>query len=174
MSDGLVQAVARSGVHGFSKDVMGEIRLIAGLGVDGDAHAGVTVRHRYLVKKDPAAANLCQVHLLQAELFADLADFALKAGDLGENVTTCGVDLLRLVVGCRVRLGSEAVVEVTGLRTPCVQMNRFKAGLMKACMPGGLRRAGVMGVVVTGGVVRAGDEVRVEWPEQPWRKMGPV
>jgi MOSC domain-containing protein YiiM len=166
-----VLSVSLSPVHGFSKAVASEIALLAGLGVEGDAHAGVTVRHRYRVRKDPAAPNLCQVHLLQAELFGELAEkgIAVAAGEMGENVTTLGIDLLGLPRGTRLRLGESAVVEVTGLREPCAQMNGLRPGLMKACLAraadGALvRKAGIMGIVLTGGVVRAGDRIAVELP----------
>jgi MOSC domain-containing protein YiiM len=166
-----VLSVSLSPVHGFSKAVASEIALLAGLGVEGDAHAVVTVRHRYRVRKDPAAPNLCQVHLLQAELFGELAEkgIAVAAGEMGENVTTLGIDLLGLPRGTRLRLGESAVVEVTGLREPCAQMNGLRPGLMKACLAraadGALvRKAGIMGIVLTGGVVRAGDRIAVELP----------
>ena len=177
----VVVSVSLSETHSFSKICRAEIRLIAGLGVEGDAHAGVTVRHRYRVRKDPAARNLCQVHLLQEELFAELAlaGIAVKAGEMGENVTTRGLDLLGLPVGARIRLGETAVVEVTGLRDPCSLMNGLRAGLMKACLGRGedgsvVRKAGIMGVVAVGGLVRVGDGIVVEMPAGEWRKMGPV
>ena len=176
-----VVAVAASAEHTFSKAVRAEVQLLAGLGVEGDAHAGVLVKHRYLVRKNPKAANLCQVHLLQAELFAELAlrGIAIAPGEMGENVTTAGVDLLGLPRGARVRLGEEAVVEITGLRTPCVQMDGLRPGLMKACLArdskgGKVRKAGVMGVVLVGGLVRAGDRIEVDLPDGPHVALGPV
>jgi MOSC domain-containing protein YiiM len=176
-----VLSVSRSPVHGFSKQVEPEIRLLAGLGVEGDAHAGSTTQHLYRMRKDPTAPNLCQVHLLQAELFAELAEqsLAIAPGQMGENVTTQGVDLLGLPVGARLMLGAEAVVEITGLREPCSQMDKLQPGLMKACLSRSargdlIRKAGVMGIVVAGGVVRVGDAIAVEPPARPWRKMGPV
>jgi MOSC domain-containing protein YiiM len=177
----LVVSVSRSLVHSFSKEVAGEITLLAGLGVEGDAHAGATVRHRYRVRKDPTAPNLCQVHLLHEELFAELAGKGIHvaAGEMGENVTTRGVDLLQLPVAARIHLGEKAIVEVTGLRDPCAQMNGLRPGLMKACIARDAsgeisRKAGIMGVVLAGGIVRAGDVIRVEMPAKPWRKMGTV
>ena len=173
-------SVSRSAVHGFSKGVQPEIVLLDGLGVEGDAHAGVTVRHRYMVRKHPTAANLCQVHLIHAELFEELATqgFAVAAGEMGENVTTCGVDLLGMGRGTRLHLGSSAVVEVTGLREPCSQINGLQAGLMKACIAreaGGrvIRKAGIMGIVVAGGTVRSGDAIGVE-AAATWVALGPV
>ena len=169
-SPGAVVAVSRSATHSFSKPTADAITLIEGWGVEGDAHAGATAQHLYVVKKDPTRANLTQVHLIHRELFAELADrFEVGPGDLGENVTTSGVDLLTLPLGTRLHLGDTAVVEVTGLRSPCSKINRFRAGLMKALVAkdddgGVVRKSGVMGIVVAGGVVRPGDGLRVELP----------
>ena len=164
-----VVAVASDGEHRFSKPVRERIVLLAGLGVEGDAHAGATVKHRSRVKVDPAQANLRQVHLIAAELHEELAaaGFAVGAGAMGENVTTRGVDLLALGRGTRLRPGDAAVVEVTGLRNPCWQLDTLQPGLMQAVLgrdaEGGLvLKAGVMGVVLAGGEVRAGDAIRVE------------
>ena len=160
--EGKVISVSRSPRHSFSKEVCGTIKILAGLGVEGDAHAGVTVKHRYLVRKDPTAPNLCQVHLLQAELFAELQANGLQiaAGEMGENVTTTGLDLLALPLGTRLHLGPQAVVEVTGLRTPCTQMDGLRPGLMKACLGRSadgelVRKAGIMSVALVGGEVAA-------------------
>lgn len=167
-----------SAAHTFSKPVAACIRLLAGLGVAGDAHCGVLVKHRYHVKKDPTRPNLCQVHLLQSELFEELATkgFSIGAGDMGENITTRDLDLLSLPTGALLRIGSNAVVEVTGLRNPCVQMNKFQAGLMPAVIerkgPGNVvKKAGIMGIVVAGGLVEAEDRITVELPERPWRSL---
>ncbi len=166
-----VVAVSLSPTHSFSKQPQPAIRLLAGLGVEGDAHAGATVRHRYRVRQDPTAPNLCQVHLLQAELFAELAEegIAVLPGGMGENITTSGIDLLALGRGTRLLLGESAVVEVTGLRDPCAQMNGLQPGLMKACLSrdatGSLvRKSGIMAIVVAGGVVRPGDGIVAEAP----------
>lgn len=176
-----VVAVHRSGSHSFSKHEEEAITLVAGLGIEGDAHAGTTVRHRSRVRRDASQPNLRQVHLLHAELFDELVarDFAVFAGDLGENITTAGVDLLGLSQGTRLRIGREAVVELTGLREPCSQLDRFLPGLMAAVLdraPDGelVRKAGVMGVVLQGGIVRAGDAIVCEPPPPPWRKLAPV
>ncbi|MEV4295575.1 MOSC domain-containing protein [Microbispora rosea] len=176
-----VTAVSRSATHTFSKTPLESIRLLAGLGVEGDAHAGVTVKHRSRVARDPSRPNLRQVHLVHAELHDELreAGFAVREGDMGENVTTRGVDLLALPTGTRLRLGETAVVEVTGLRNPCVQLDGFQDGLMKAVLDrdeeGNLvRKAGVMGIVVAGGEVRPGDPIRVEPPAGPHRPLRPV
>ncbi|WP_182876692.1 MOSC domain-containing protein [Microbispora sp. H10670] len=178
---GSVTAVSRSATHTFSKAPLDSVRLLAGLGVEGDAHSGTTVKHRSRVARDPDQPNLRQVHLVHAELHDELRDagFAVRAGDMGENVTTRGVDLLGLPTGTRLHLGESAVVEVTGLRNPCGQLNGFQDGLMKAVLDrdeeGNLvRKAGIMGVVVTGGEVRPGDPIRVELPAGPHHPLQPV
>jgi len=179
--EGKIVCVSRSPAHSFSKVPCDAINLLAGLGVEGDAHAGVTVKHRYLVRKNPKAPNLCQVHLLQAELFEELREKGIEVapGDMGENVTTEGLDLLSLPLGTKLHLGPHAVVEVTGLRTPCTQMDKLRPGLMKACMDrdsaGSLiRKAGIMSVALAGGLVRSGDMVAAEMPSGKWTKLGPV
>jgi MOSC domain-containing protein YiiM len=176
-----VTAVSRSATHTFSKPNEGSIRLVAGLGVEGDAHAGATVKHRSRVARDPNQPNLRQVHLIHAELHDELrvAGFEVSAGQMGENVTTRGVDLLGLPAGARLHLGDEAVVEVTGLRNPYDQLDGLQPGLMAATLArddrGNLvRKAGLMAVVVTGGIVRPGDAIRVELPREPWRVLQPV
>lgn len=128
--DEVVTAVSRSAAHSFSKTVQLGIRLLAGLGVEGDAHSGKTVKHRSRVARDPSQPNLRQVHLIHAELHEELAaaGFSVQPGDLGENVTTRGVDLLALPAGARLHLGYTAVVEVTGLRNPCKQLDDFQEG----------------------------------------------
>jgi MOSC domain-containing protein YiiM len=179
--DAVVAAVSSSAAHTFSKPGRPAIRLLAGLGVAGDAHLGVTVQHRSRVARDPGQPNLRQVHLIHAELHDDLraAGFAVTAGDMGENVTTRGLDLLGLPAGTRLSLGSSAVVEVTGLRNPCRQLDDFEAGLMKAVLGRDrdgrvIRRAGVMGIVLAAGMVRPGDPIRVELPALPHRPLLPV
>jgi len=176
-----IVAVHRSSSHSFSKFAEDRLTLLAGLGVAGDAHAGVTVKHRSRVKRDPGAPNLRQVHLIHAELFEELRarGFAVRPGELGENLTTEGIDLLALPTGTRLRLGSEAVVEITGLRNPCTQIDRFQAGLMDAVLARDaqarlVRKAGVMGVVVAGGEVRPGDAIALALPVAPHQPLGPV
>lgn len=171
-------AVARSAGHTFSKTPQTSVRLIAGLGVEGDAHQGATVQHRSRVARDPGQPNLRQVHLIHAELYEELraAGFPVGPGDLGENVTTRGVDLLRLPVGTRLRLGTEVVVELTGLRNPCVQLEHFRPGLLAAVLSRGadgqiVRKAGVMAVVCTGGELRVGVSVEVQLPDPPHRAL---
>lgn len=174
----IVIAVARSAAHTFSKVPQDSIQLISGLGVEGDAHKGATVKHRSRVARDPTQPNLRQVHLIHSELFDELrrAGFNVAPGDLGENVTTNGVDLLSLPAGTRLRLGDRAVVEVTGLRNPCTQLDRFQPGLLGAVLTRDacgelVRKSGVMGIVVAGGEVRAGDPIEVELPALPHRAL---
>lgn len=176
-----VVAVSRDDEHRFSKPVVEEITLVAGWGVEGDAHAGTTVQHRSRVARDPSQPNLRQVHLLHAEVFDEVAaaGHVVVPGDMGENVTTRGVDLLGLPTGALLHLGDEACVRVTGLRNPCQQINDFDPGLLRAVLgraeDGTVeRKGGVMGVVVTGGVVRAGDAVRVELPAGEPQPLVPV
>ena len=183
MTNSTARVVAVSVRHGhhFSKTPSLSIRLLTGLGVAGDAHMGETVKHRSRVRKDPTAPNLRQVHLMHAELFEELRvkGFDVKPGDLGENVTTSGIDLLALPTGTRLHLGASAVVEVTGLRNPCVQIETFQRGLMDATLDkdaaGNLiRKAGIMSIVLADGDVRPGDAIRVELPDTPHRALKPV
>lgn len=178
---GVATAVSRSPTHTLSKPDQDSIRLLTGLGVEGDAHCGQTVQHRSRVARDPSQPNLRQVHLIHAELHDELraAGFAVSAGQLGENVTTRGVDLLGLPTGTLLHLGDTAVVEVTGLRNPCVQIDHFRPGLMAAVLGrdenGALvRKTGVMGIVLAGGDVRPGDAIRVELPPGPHQPLVPV
>ena len=182
MAQPTVLAVHRSASHSFSKFPEEAIVLVEGLGVEGDAHSGKTVKHRSRVARDPSQPNLRQVHLLHAELFDELVarDHAVFPGDMGENITTRGIALLELPTGTRLHIGDGgAVVEVTGLRNPCSQIDRFQKGLMHAVLDkdaqGNLvRKAGVMGVVLAGGEVRAGDAIRVERPVGVPRPLEPV
>jgi MOSC domain-containing protein YiiM len=176
-----VLAVSLRAGHHFSKTPVASIRLLRGLGVSGDGHMGTTVKHRSRVRKDPTQPNLRQVHLIHAELFDELRakGFVVEPGQLGENVTTSGVDLLALPTGTRLRLGTSAVVEITGLRNPCIQIDKFQNGLMAATLDkdanGNLiRKAGIMAIVISEGDVRPGDEIVVELPAQPHRRLQPV
>jgi MOSC domain-containing protein YiiM len=173
-----VAAVSSNGEYSFTKPNRESIRLLAGLGVEGDVHAGVTVKHRSRVAQDPTQPNLRQVHLLHEELFEAVAGngFRVAAGELGENITTRGIDLLGLPTGALLRIGDEAVVEVTGLRNPCAQIDGFQRGLLKEVVGRGedgrvVYKGGVMGVVRVGGVVRPGDGIVVEVPEGPLRPL---
>jgi len=174
----IVTAVSCNATHGFSKPNRESIRLLAGLGVEGDAHLGRTVKHRSRVAKDPSQPNLRQVHLIHAELHDELqaAGFSVRAGQMGENVTTRGIDLLALPTGARLLIGESALVEITGLRNPCVQIDRFQKGLMKAVLDrdeeGNLiRKSGIMGIVLEGGEVKPGDAIRMEMPPEPHRPL---
>lgn len=175
---GVVVAVSRSEGHSFAKVNRDSVRLIAGLGVEGDAHAGATVKHRSRVARDPAQPNLRQVHLIHDELLHELEanGFLVQPGELGENLTTRGLALLELPLGARLRIGEEAIVEITGLRNPCVQIDRFQTGLLAELASRNdagevVRRAGIMSVVLTGGVVRPGDPIVVEPPAEPHRML---
>ena len=179
--DRVVTAVSRSAGHTLTKPNADSIRLLAGLGVEGDAHFGATVKHRSRVARDPSQPNLRQVHLIQAELHDTLREqgFALSAGQMGENVTTRGVDLLRLPEGARLHLGDRAIVEVTGLRNPCAQLGRIQQGLMGATLERAqdgtlVRKAGIMAIVLESGQERPGDPNRVELPPNPHQSLAPV
>ncbi|HJR78565.1 MAG TPA: MOSC domain-containing protein [Anaerolineales bacterium] len=178
---GVVTAVSRSLLHSFSKSSQESIKLLTGLGVEGDAHLGENVQHRSRVAKDPTQPNLRQVHLIHAELHDELrgCGFDISPGQMGENITTRGIDLLGLPTGARLYLGEKAVVEVTGLRNPCYQLDDFQKGLMKAVLEkdeqGNLvRKAGVMGIILKDGEVYVNDPIRVELPPEPHEALQPV
>lgn len=177
-SSAVVVAVCADAAHRFSKPVQKSIRLLSGLGVEGDTHLGVTVQHRSRVAKDPTQPNLRQVHLIHEELLDELnaAGFRLAPGAIGENITTRGIDLLALPRGTRLHIGDAAIVGVTGLRDPCRQLNDHRPGLMAAVLThdehGNLvRKAGIMGVVLAAGEVRALDPIRIELPPQPHQRL---
>ena len=177
----VVEAVGQSGTHSFSKQPAMWIRLLAGLGVEGDAHLGVRVQHRSRVARDPTQPNLRQVHLLQRELLEELdtKGFVIGPGDIGENILTRGLDLLRLPTDTTLLIGATAQLRVTGLRNPCVQLDRFKSGLMAATLDrdraGSLiRKTGIMTVVLVSGEVRPNDPIRVSMPAAPHRRLIPV
>ncbi|MCE7007394.1 MOSC domain-containing protein [Kibdelosporangium philippinense] len=178
---GVVAAVSRSEEYTFTKPTVDSITLLAGLGVEDDIHQGVTVKHRSRVRRDPSQPNLRQVHLIHQELFDDFraAGFTVGPGQIGENVTTSGIDLLGLPTGTLLHLGAEAVVEVTGLRNPCAQIDNFATGLLKQVLGKDdagnvIRKAGIMSVVLIGGIVHTGDQIRVELPAQPHQPLQPV
>jgi MOSC domain-containing protein YiiM len=178
---GRVVAVSSSGAHTMRKGNQTEIRLLTGLGVEGDAHTGTTVKHRSRVARDPTQPNLRQVHLIHTELHNELRGqgYDLVPGQMGENVTTEGIDLLGLPTGARLRLGDEAVIEITGLRNPCAQLDGIQPGLMAATLDrdadGNLiRKAGIMGIVIAGGVVRPGDAIAIDLPPTPHQPLAPV
>lgn len=177
----VVVSVNRAATHHFSKTPAPCITLLAGLGVEGDAHAGATVKHRSRVAADPTQPNLRQVHLIHAELLDELRarGFDVPPGGMGENITTRGIPLLDLAVGTRVHLGPDAVIEVTGLRNPCAQLDAFRAGLMNAVLeraPDGslIRKAGIMAVVIQGGRVSPGAPLTAVPPAGARRALAPV
>jgi MOSC domain-containing protein YiiM len=165
----------------MAKSGEARIELLVGLGIDGDAHAGVTVKHRSRVARDPTQPNLRQVHLIHAELHDELRKkgFSIAAGQMGENITTAGIDLLGLPTGARLRIGPSAVIEITGLRNPCAQLDGIQPGLMKAVLDRDdqgelIRKAGVMGIVLAGGSVAPGDEIAIDLPPGPHQRLAPV
>ena len=176
----VVVAVSRSETHGPDKPNQTRIRLLAGIGVEGDVHSGAKVQHLSRVARDAEQPNLRQVHLIHAELLDALnaAGFTVKPGDLGENITTRGLDLLALPAGTRLATG-DALIQLTGLRNPCVQLDRFQQGLMQATLDrdaaGNLiRKAGVMGVVLVGGDVLPNDPIQVRMPDGERLALAPV
>ena len=178
---GVVVAVHRDRHHRFSKPAVDRITLVEGLGVEGDAHAGATVQHRSRVRRDPTQPNLRQVHLIHAELLDRVTGlgYDVVPGALGENVTTRGIDLLALPTGAVLHFGDRARIAVTGLRNPCVQIDRYRRGLLQELVhttddASVVRLAGVMGVVLVGGAVRPGDAIRVSLPTAPHRPLEPV
>ena len=178
---GVVIAVCSSAEYQFSKQPQTSIQLLEGLGVEGDVHSGVTVKHRSRMAADPTQPNLRQVHLIHAELLDELRakGFGAKPGEIGENITTRGIDILGLPTGTRLHLGATAIVEITGLRNPCVQLNSFQPGLMSALLDrdadgGIIRKAGVMGIVRTSGELYPQDSIRVEFPPPPHHALEKV
>lgn len=168
----IIEELHRSGGHAFSKERIRSAELVAGVGMVGDAHAGARVQHRSRVAANPDQPNLRQIHLIHAELFDELAErgHVVRPGDLGENLTTRGIDLLGLGAGTTLRVGHDVILAVTGLRNPCGQIEAFQSGLLDHLRwndpdRGVVRRAGVMAVVVRGGVVAVGDQL--EWVAPP-------
>ena len=173
----IVTAVSISSNHSFSKSQKDSIKLIAGIGIEGDTHAGKTVQHRSRVAKDPSQPNLRQVHLIHSELHDELkeAGFNISPGDMGENITTKGISLLELLTDTRLHIG-EAIIEITGLRNPCAQLDNFQPGLMSAVLDRDeegniVRKAGIMGIVLQSGIVTTGDAIRIELPPLPYRSL---
>ncbi len=180
MTQPRVLAVCKSPGHTMSKPRTDSVRLIEGLGIEGDAHAGATVKHRSRAAKDPTLPNLRQVHLIHTELFDELKakGFSVDPGQMGENITTAGIDLLSLPRGTRLRLGEQAVVELTGLRNPCSQIDGIQQGLMEAVLErrstGLVRKSGVMAIVVASGAVKADDPITISLPAHPHEPLKPV
>ncbi|MEO0883314.1 MAG: MOSC domain-containing protein [Pseudomonadota bacterium] len=178
MGEGRVVAVALSPGHTFSKPVCEQITLVEGVGVEGDAHAGKRVKHRSRVRVDPTQPNLRQIHLIHGELHDELVENGFKVGPgiMGENITTRGLDLLGLPRGTKLHIGTDAIVEVTGLRNPCQQLNDYQDGLTQAVLdrtPDGalIRKAGIMGIVLKGGDVCVADTIRAEFPPEPYQTL---
>jgi len=173
-----VVAVSRSPEHTFSKPNEKSIKLIKGYGVEGDAHAGEKVKHRFLVGIDPTKPNIRQVHLIHVELLEELngKGFTVYPGELGENITSRGVDLLGLPTGTRLLIGAEVKIEITALRNPCVQIDWFQKGMLKEVVYKNkdgkiVRRAGVMGIILIGGIIRPNDEIIMELPPKPHHSL---
>lgn len=172
---GIIHALSKSPEHTMSKPNEASLMLLAGLGVEGDAHCGVTVKHRSRVAQDPTQPNLRQVHLIHAELHDELSEagFSVQPGQMGENITTSGIQLLDLPQKTKLLIGETVVVEVTGLRNPCHQLNGIQPGLLQAVLGRDehnnlIRKAGIMGIVITGGLIHVGDAIRVQLPEPPF------
>ena len=176
-----VTAVHCDRKHAFSKIAQSAIQLRQGLGVIGDAHCGATVQHRSRVRRNPQQPNLRQVHLIHSELLTELRrkGFRVDPGNLGENITTAGIDLLSLPTDTVLRIGADAAIRITGLRNPCAQIEQFQTGLLAAVLDrdgwGNLvRKAGVMGVVIADGTVKPSDLIAVELPNDAFRPLQPV
>ena len=174
----IITAVSLSAQHTFVKANRSSINLIAGVGVEGDAHAGETVKHRYLVGKNPDKPNLRQVHLIQSELLDELnsTGFSVDPGQLGENITTRGIDLPSLPRQTKLCIGAEVIVELTALRNPCVQIDEFQEGLLKQTIHKDDKgnpslKGGVMGVVLVGGTILPGDSIVVNLPAKPFNSL---
>lgn len=166
MNKASVVSLSTSPTHSMSKKKVTQVELIKGIGISGDAHAGKKVKHRSRVRQNPDQPNLRQVHLIHSELFEELSTkgFMIKAGEMGENITTKGIDLLALSKGCILSIGSDVKVEITGLRNPCDQLNGLQEGLLNAVLDKDgngklIRKAGIMGVVLTSGIVKNGDKI---------------
>ena len=173
--NGKVVAVHRSPIHKFSKDRVESINLIQGEGVEGDAHCGKLMKHRSRTKQVPIPPNLRQVHLIHSELFDELEEkgFKVLPGQIGENITTQGIDLLGLPKGTKMRIGKDAVIKITGLRNPCNQLNEFQEGLLSAVLDKDeegklIRKSGIMGVVLVAGQIKDGDNIYVDLPDEPY------
>ena len=177
----VVIAVARNDAHAFSKPARDAIELREGFGIEGDAHAGSTVQHLSRIAVNPTAPNLRQVHLIHAELHDELQTrgFTLAPGAMGENIVTRGIDLLGLARGTVLHIGTDAAIQITGLRNPCAQLDKLQRGLLAAVLDrdaaGGLvRKSGIMAIVRKSGLVRPGDTIRIEAPQGPFVALAPV
>jgi len=176
-----VLSVSKSSKHSFSKEIVDSIVLIQGEGVEGDAHKGVTVKHRSRVKVDPTQPNLRQVHLIHSELISELQakGFKVHPASMGENITTTGIKLLDLPTGAVLKIGKDAEIEITGLRNPCAQLDNYQKGLTSAVLDKDaegnvIRKAGVMGIIVKGGEVAADDSIKILLPPKPYKRLEKV
>jgi MOSC domain-containing protein YiiM len=167
-------ALSKSSTHTMRKFNENSLNLLTGLGVEDDAHNGVTVKHRSRVAQDPTQPNLRQIHLIHSELHDELKakGFNVAYGQMGENITTRGIDLLDLPRGTLLKIG-DAVIEITGLRNPCAQLNGIQDGLMHAVLGRDeqnnlIRKAGIMGIVLNGGTIKVQDSIHVELPSAPF------
>ena len=181
MKTGKIISLNKSPKHCLSKQPYASISLLKGLGVEGDVHMGKTVKHRSRVAKDPTQPNFRQIHLIPNELFTELRllGFEVRAGEMGENITTEGINLLELPKDTILKIGLEAKIKITGLRNPCNQLNSIKSGLMQAVISkdasGNLiRKAGVMGIVIEGGVITLDDHIEIHLPSKPFEKLDKV
>jgi len=181
MESPFVIAVCKSPTHSMKKPVVPAINLIKGIGVEGDAHSGEKVKHLYLASRTPEKPNYRQVHLMHSELFDELNElgFSIEPGEMGENITTKGIDLLNLPEGTLLNLGDSGVIQVTGLREPCSQLNGVEKGLMKAVLGRDesghlILKSGVMAIVIKGGEVKAKDKITVTLPKIPYKKLEPI
>ena len=181
MSKVKVYSVHASSTHSIRKENRSYIHIIEGFGVEGDAHAGKKVKHRYLVRKDPERPNLRQVHFISYEIYEDLrqSGFNILEGEMGENITTVGIDLMNLPLDTIFRIGGDVELKITGMREPCHLLDEIQNGLMKATVSKNeeghiIRKAGIMSVVIKGGIVQSGDPIEIIYPKRPWQKMSTV
>lgn len=181
MNIAVVHSVHSSSTHSIRKESKSYINIIEGFGVEDDAHAGKKVKHRYLVKKDPERPNLRQVHFISKEIYEELLNqgFSIKAGEMGENITTKGIDIMNLPVNTILRIGGDVELKITGMREPCHLLDQIEDGLMKATVSKNkegqiIRKAGIMSIVIKGGIVQSGDPIEILYPKKPWKKMETV
>ncbi|OBT91659.1 hypothetical protein VE01_10343 [Pseudogymnoascus verrucosus] len=150
---GTITSLSLSPTHAFSKPPISRLVLIPGLGVEGDCHLGADIQHLSRMTVRPLPENLRQVHLMSGEFLEGLVvrgeegkagegegKRRVKPGDLGENITTSGLDLEGLTRGTILRFSSsptasdgDATIKITGLRNPCHQIERFGKGLLGQC-----------------------------------------
>jgi len=178
MKSGKVHSLSSSAQHSFSKHTTHQVEVIKGIGIKGDAHAGVKVKHRSRVAKDPNQPNLRQIHLIHLELLKELVakGYTVNPGDLGENITTEGISILNLPKDTILKIGENVAIQITGLRNPCHQIDKFQKGLLKEVVGKNdagdiIRMAGIMAIVLEGGMIKVNDEILVELPALPHQKL---